>query len=93
MLSQILTESESDSDVAARVAVYLGLPWRGRFPLDHCQDRGEQPAHVGRCQQGTRPGRVLHHDHQAPETIHAGSGPDSPTITNCASILANRKGP
>ena len=64
-----------------------------RFPLDHRQHRGDRPTHVGRRQQGSRPGLFLRHDHQAPETTHAGSGPDSPTITICASIPANRKGP
>ena len=46
---------------------------RVRFPLDHRQDRGDQPGHAGRCQQGMQPGRFLRHDHQASE-LHRGVG-------------------
>ena len=43
-----------------------------RPPLDHSQDGGNQPAHVGPRQQGMRPGLlVLRHDLQAPE-LHRG---------------------
>ncbi len=44
---------------------------RIRLPLDRGQDRGEQLGHLGRSQQGTRLGRFLRHDHQAPE-MHCG---------------------
>ena len=41
---------------------------RLNLPLDHGQNRSDQPARVGRGQQDVRPGLlVLHHDHQAPE--------------------------
>ena len=55
---------------------YQSLPLplaRVRFPLDHRQHRGDQPTHVGRRQQGSRPGLFLRHDHHAPE-LHRGVG-------------------
>ena len=41
--------------------------------LDYRQHRGNQPAHVGRCEEGTWPGLFLRHDHQPPE-LHRGVG-------------------
>ncbi len=40
---------------------------RVRFPLDHRQHRGDQPARISRGQQGMRPGLLVRHNHQAPE--------------------------
>ena len=51
----------------------LAYPRGLYFPLDHRQDGGDQPAHVGKGQQGVRPWLLVRHDHQAPE-LHRGVG-------------------